>query len=174
MLYTREAWAYAHQGRTGAFWRAAEKARESLSRATAGAEPHWIQYFDEAELSGVIGGRLLELAHRGEPSAGQAAEHIERAIKLRGPDSLRSSALDRIGLADARLLDGELEEAARLGRDALAAAEMTRSDRVRHLLLEFSSHAAKRSNVLPLRQLTADVANSLGARGLQSNSSKGA
>jgi hypothetical protein len=169
MLYTREAWAYAHQGRHRAFWRAVGRARESLDQAIPDTEPHWIRYFDDAELSGVIGGRLLELAHLGQPTAGHAAEQIERAIVLRGPDNLRSSALDRIGLADARLLSGEIEEAVRLGRLALAAAEMTRSDRVRHLLLEFSTHAAKHPDVLPLRQLTADVAYSLNARGLQSN-----
>ncbi|MFE7003174.1 helix-turn-helix domain-containing protein [Streptomyces griseus] len=56
MLHTREAWAYAAQGRTAGFQRATAKAAEDLAAAGADDEPYWIAYFDEAELAGVTGG----------------------------------------------------------------------------------------------------------------------
>jgi len=61
-------------------------------------------YFDEAELAGVTGGRLLELAHHRRELADETADHIERAIRLRRPQRLRSSALDKLGLAETRLI----------------------------------------------------------------------
>ncbi|MEU5288833.1 helix-turn-helix domain-containing protein [Streptomyces sp. NPDC020755] len=67
MLHTREAWAYAAQGRMAGFQRATAKAAEELASAAGHTdEPYWIAYFDEAELAGVTGGRLLDLA-RAEP-----------------------------------------------------------------------------------------------------------
>jgi hypothetical protein len=56
MLHTREAWALAAMGRTAAFRRATEQAREELAAENDGEEPYWIAYFDEAELAGVTGG----------------------------------------------------------------------------------------------------------------------
>ena len=132
MLYTREAWAYAKQGRISAFRRATEKAHEVLLAATdTSADPHWIAYFDQAELAGTTGGRLRDLAHVNRDLADEAASEIGQAIAARRPDRLRSSALDHIGLAEVRMLQGEFEEAARLGHDAADIVEQTRSDRAR-------------------------------------------
>lgn len=139
MLHTREAWAYAKEGRVSAFRRATEKAELALlSRGAAGAgkDPDWIGYFDEAELAGVTGGRLLELAHQEPRLAEEAADYIERAINLRQNYRIRSLALDWVGLAEARLRQGELEEASRLGHSAVEIVERTPSDRVRLKLIE--------------------------------------
>ena len=48
-----------------------------------GQSPEWIGYFDEAELAGVTGGRLLELAHHQPALADEAANLITRAIEAR-------------------------------------------------------------------------------------------
>ena len=131
MLHTREAWAYAKQGRILAFRRATAKAEDALAEVQPTAEPYWIGYFDRAELSGTTGGRLLELAHDRPELAAETAGHIQHAIATRRPGRLRSAALDQIGLAEARLVQGELEEAARLGQLAAGVVEQTPSDRVR-------------------------------------------
>jgi hypothetical protein len=105
MLHTREAWAYAAMGRTAAFQRATAQAAESLATARTGEEPYWIAYFDEAELAGTTGGRLLELARQNpKQHAEAAATEIRRALSRRGPEASRSHALDRIGLAQSRQL----------------------------------------------------------------------
>jgi transcriptional regulator with XRE-family HTH domain len=129
MLHTREAWAYAKQGRLSAF-----------CRATSRAE-------DEAELAGVTGGRLLEVAHHRSEFAEEAASRIGRAIQLRRAQSLRSAALDQLGLAETRLIQGEPEEAARLGNQATETVEQTHSDRVRVKLVELYSQTEPYASV---------------------------
>ncbi|MGH3870751.1 MAG: helix-turn-helix domain-containing protein [Pseudonocardiaceae bacterium] len=131
MLHTREAWAYSKLGRTSAFRRATGKAEDALTEAKPAEDPYWITYFDVAELEGTIGGRLRELAHQDKQLADETAGRISQAIALRRPGQLRSSALDQIGLAEVRLIQGEMEEASRLGHQAAALVEQTSSDRVR-------------------------------------------
>ncbi|UGT59772.1 hypothetical protein [Nocardia asteroides] len=130
MLYTRVAWAYAKSGRPTAFRRACDKAHAVLDGADRSGDPHWIRYFDAAELAGTIGGRLLETARREPRFADEAAVQIGRAIELRRPGRRRSSALDQLNMVEARLIGGELEEACRVGHSALVVAEQTASDRV--------------------------------------------
>jgi hypothetical protein len=135
MLHTREAWAYASMGRTAAFRRATQEATEALADAEAGPskadEPYWIAYFDAAEMAGVTGGRLLDLA-RQDPlaHAEAAADSIRVALATRGPEAGRSYALDLIGLAECGFLLGDPAA----GDDALRAADAaacTQSNRVR-------------------------------------------
>ncbi|GAB2697330.1 hypothetical protein [Kitasatospora kifunensis] len=147
MLYTREAWAYAAMGRVAAFRRATNQAREELaSGEQASDEPYWISYFNKAELAGVTGGRLLDLA-RSDPSAHAdvAAEHIRAALSERGAEASRSHALDRIGLAETRFLVGDLTSAVEETRHAVEAAAQTRSSRVRNQLGALYQYTVGRS-----------------------------
>lgn len=137
MLFTREAWAYAKQGRVTAFRRATDRAHDALEESAPGEDPQWISYFDAAELAGTTGGRLLELAHRDRRYATEAAEQIEHALATRVGAPLRSMSLDRVGAAEARLLQDEAEEAVRLGHLAVGTVEQTTSDRARVKLAEF-------------------------------------
>lgn len=136
MLHTREAWAYGKLGRPSAFRRICDHAHETFADSDPDADPYWINYFDGAELSGTIGGRLLEMARRDPSFAEEAAQEIDRAITLRRPDRLRSSALDQLGIVEARMIQGEVEEACRLGNIALDTVVKTSSDRVGKKLLK--------------------------------------
>ncbi len=105
-----------------------------MAGADRSEDPYWIRYFDEAELTGVTGGRLLDLAqeHRGSPVYAREAEAlIDRALKLRRPESMRSFSLDQAGLAQTYFLQSELEQAVSAGHKAIDLAEQTQSDRVR-------------------------------------------
>jgi hypothetical protein len=153
MLYTREAWAYGKLDRPSAFRRTFEKAHREFSDADPDSDPYWIRYFDAAELSGTLGGRLLEMARNDSEFATEAAYEIGHAIELRTPGRLRSSALDRLGIVEARLLEGELEEAARLGHEALNTVEQTASDRVRKKLLKVYSRTDQLAGVRPIAEL---------------------
>jgi len=139
MLHTREAWAYAKLGRVQAFRRATGKAEDALAGADRSEDPYWIRYFDEAELAGVTGGRLLDLAqeHPDNPAyARDAGTLIDRALSLRRPESKRSLSLDQAGLAQTYFIERELEQAVSAGHQAIDLAEQTHSDRVRLQLQE--------------------------------------
>ncbi len=132
MLHTREAWALAAMGRTAAFQRATGQATEALAQADDAEEPHWIAYFDEAELAGVTGGRLLDLARRDpRQHADAAAGSIRHALAARGPEAGRSYALDWLGLAECHFLVGDITGAVEQTRHAVEAARGTQSNRVR-------------------------------------------
>lgn len=132
MLHTREAWAYAAMGRSAAFRRATEESADVLADAHPGEEPYWIAYFDGAELAGVTGGRLLDLARQdARQYAEKAADSIRRALDARGPEAGRSHALDLIGLAECHFLTGDLTGAVEHTQHAVAAAARTQSSRVR-------------------------------------------
>ncbi|MEX3100115.1 hypothetical protein DF268_27845 [Streptomyces sp. V2] len=146
MLHTREAWAYAAMGRVSAFRRATGEATEALADADPVEEPYWIAYFDDAELSGVTGGRLLDMA-RDDPRqhAETAAEHIRGALARRGPGAGRSHALDLIGLAECHFLTGDVAAAVEHTHQAVDAAHRTRSDRVRDHLGKLYPYTVGRS-----------------------------
>lgn len=151
MLHTREAWAYAAQGRTAGFHRATARAAEALAHADdGGEEPYWIAYFDEAELAGVTGGRFLDLARKDPRQHGdRAAAEIRSALSARGTEAGRSHALDRIGLAECHFLVGDVAGAAEETHRAVEAARLTQSGRVRMQLGELYpytvGHSASRS-----------------------------
>ncbi|MFF2927615.1 helix-turn-helix domain-containing protein [Streptomyces celluloflavus] len=153
MLHTREAWALSAMGRTAAFQRATAQAAESLAAAEPGQEPYWIAYFDEAELAGVTGGRLLDLARRSpEQHADTAAAEIRQALSTRGPEAGRSHALDRIGLAECHFLRGDLTGAVNEVHHAVDAARSTRSSRVRSQLSALYPYTVGHSASRPVRE----------------------
>jgi hypothetical protein len=146
MLHTREAWAYAALGRSTAFQRATDEAMEALTDAEPGQEPYWIAYFDSAELAGVTGGRLLDLA-RQDPHrhAEAAADAIRQALATRGPEAGRSHALDLIGLAECHFLIGDVTGAVDHTHRAVEAAARTQSNRVRTQLGQLYPYTVGRS-----------------------------
>lgn len=164
MLYTREAWAYAKLGRISGFQRATAAAENALAEVNPAAEPYWIAYYDAAELEGTTGGRLLELAHQDNRQAEPAAERISRAIESRRTGRLRSSALDEIGLAELRLIQGELEECARLGHQAATLVEQTPSDRVQVKLAELYQYSNPHANVPVITSLRERIQPLCGAQ----------
>lgn len=162
MLHTREAWALAAIGRTAAFGRATEQARQALSEVASDDEPYWISYFDEAELAGVTGGRRLELA-RENPSghAEQAGEEIRHALATRGPNAGRSVALDRLGLAETYFLVGDLRAAVAETHAAVDAAAGVQSGRVREGAAWLYSYTVGHGQSAPMREARARLREQL-------------
>lgn len=137
MLHTREAWALARMNRPSSFRRATGQAAEALSDAGRIDEPYWIGYFDDAELAGVTGGRLLDMA-RSDPRAyaDQAADHIRTALGQRSTEASRGHALDWIGLAECAFLLGDITSAADHSHRAVEVAYGLHSGRVRTRLAQ--------------------------------------
>ncbi|NWJ69611.1 hypothetical protein HX744_03375 [Pseudonocardia sp. ICBG1122] len=165
VLALREAWAFAHLGRHTAFERTVGAAEDAFSRAgRPETEPYWLHYFDAAELHGTVGGRLLELAQtgRGTPTHAVAATgRITQALDTRDDGRRRASALDLIGLSQAHMLSGELDEGARIGHRAIEAAQATSSDRVRVMLRDFHTDTEPHARSVAVRALRDHAAEAL-------------
>ncbi|OIV37384.1 hypothetical protein BIV57_11240 [Mangrovactinospora gilvigrisea] len=154
MLLTREAWAYAAMGRVGAFERATGQAEQALAQAGGSDDdPYWIRYFNAAELTGVTGGRRLDLA-RTDPRthAERAADQIRTAIDQRAAEAGRSHVLDRIGLAECHFLTGDLRAAAPATLAAVEVAEQLTSTRVRRQLTRLYAYTVGRHTSPGLRE----------------------
>ncbi|MDT0270242.1 helix-turn-helix domain-containing protein [Streptomyces sp. DSM 44915] len=147
MLYTREAWCYASAGRVGAFRRAIDQASEALAEASPSIEePYWIGYFGPSEVAGVAGNRLLTLARR-EPArfAEEASTAIRTAVEQRGPEGVKSRALDLAGLAECSWLLGDTRSALEQTHQAANAAEATQASQVRAKLMRLYPYTARYS-----------------------------
>ncbi|MBE1586990.1 hypothetical protein ACFPOI_01045 [Nonomuraea angiospora] len=86
--------------------------------------------------------------------AGDALDHIRQAVALRQRSSMRSLALDQVGLAYAHLISGDLDEAVTVGNAAADTAGQVQSDRLRVRLREFYLEIETRKDpiVAPLQQ----------------------
>ncbi|MEU8055728.1 hypothetical protein [Microbispora bryophytorum] len=147
MLHTREAWAYAALGRPEAFRKATDSAEDAFAEISDDDDdPVWITYFDAAELAGVTGGRYLDMARKDRRYASDALTYIGKALQLRQHSSMRSLALDQVGLSQAHLLNGDLDAAVSVGITATHTATQVQSDRVREQLKDLYK------DIKPLRE----------------------
>ncbi|MFI1889804.1 hypothetical protein [Streptomyces jumonjinensis] len=123
LLHTRAAWAYAAMGRGPEYGRESGRATGTLEAAGPVSEsPPWLRFFDETELSGTSGGRLLDLARQGSRGQAETAAIFTRAaLENRAPGTL-SHALDLIGLAECYWLTGDTRSAVPATERAVASA----------------------------------------------------
>lgn len=129
MLHTREAWAYAVQGRTAGFQRATARATEALAGAVKGDEPYWIAYFDGAELAGVTGGACWTWHGRtpGSTRTGRWPRSVARSprgdprlgahMRSTGSASPSATSLSVISRAERRRRSGQSPQPALPGQD---------------------------------------------------------
>lgn len=141
-VYTRHAWSKSSLSDINGFRRSTDLAAEALVDANDDGGSS----FDLAEFAGTTGARLLEMAHEDRSLAAEAASSIEAAITARDPQKLRSLALDQLGLAQARMLQGELDEACVQGNRAVETATKTGSSHVRTKLENLRALAATYEN----------------------------
>jgi hypothetical protein len=96
-------------------------------------DPSWCGFFDDAELAGLMGVTLRDLAITAQDSApriaAEARNWTERAANGRPATFLRSKILDTDGIAITSLLAGEPERAAAATADALALTGRLHSPR---------------------------------------------
>jgi hypothetical protein len=96
-------------------------------------DPSWCGFFDEAELAGLTGVTLRELAFAVPESAARTAAEartwIQRAAGIRPSGFLRSKILDTDGIAMTSLLAGEPDRAAAATADALTLTRQLHSPR---------------------------------------------
>jgi transcriptional regulator with XRE-family HTH domain len=131
-----EAQGHAAAGDEAACATALDRAEKTLDRADRGGDPQWIRYFDEAYLAAKFGHCFTAL-DRGD----LAARFAERSLAM---DSryVRGRQFNLALLATARVQAGEVEEAARVGVDAVAAAEGMESARAVDYIADLANRLA--------------------------------
>lgn len=140
MLATREGWICAQLGRVQDCHRAIGNAEDAFTRTTHDDAPGWLDYFSAAELAGTTASDYRDLAAHDPAQLTKAADRFERALALRGNESLRSRAFDLTELAKVQFRQGEVELACATGHAATDAAAGLNSFRVRQRLTDLVRH----------------------------------
>ena len=140
MLHALEARAHATIGQPGRCRRAARMAEDTFADCRSDdGDPDWIRFFTEAELNAENAHSYRDLAYstgRAGRYAALAEPVMARAVTLFAQEAeqeggyQRSYALNLVGLASVRLLQGEPVACAELVTRALEVARLVRSERV--------------------------------------------
>jgi transcriptional regulator with XRE-family HTH domain len=146
-FHTMEARALARLGEAKACDLALAAAVTQHERRRPEADPAWIQYFDEGELSAEFGHCLRDLNR-----AKDAADYAGRSVGA-SPDGrfARSDFFAAMVLADSCLAAGEAEQACETALAALAAGEQIRSGRCVNYQREFRDHLAAADGTAAVR-----------------------
>jgi Helix-turn-helix domain len=126
ILHGDTAWAYAHLGEPDQVRAHLTQAHLERNRADVDTTPAWARYAvsesDERGRSGVVHTTLASHPeHRDQ--ADRAVEDMHAAAALRAPEQRRSQVFDRIYLASANLLTGDVNDATKHGIQAVTLAE---------------------------------------------------
>ena len=145
ILSANQAWAYAKKGEEELALELLGRAMEEFAAAGSGEPPDWARFFGETDVSAMVGTVHTELALGGRAGRARSAiEALTAAAGRYGPDMARSRSFCLAMLAADHLLDGDLEQGAVVGTEAVNAAETLKSvrtkDRMRPLKLEAEKH----------------------------------
>ncbi|THA26780.1 regulator [Streptomyces sp. RKND-216] len=147
LLHAAEARGHGVLGEVRACTASLARAERSLEAVRQGEEvPPWARFFNEAQLADEFAH-----CHRDLQQYRAAAQHAERALRLRGAGYARSRLFCRVVLATARLGLGEVEQACALAAEAaLQAAEM-RSARAFEYVRDFERRLEPYRDAGPVR-----------------------
>ena len=106
-------------------------AEKAFDRVQAETEPSWIGFLDDGELAGKFGRCFRDLGQ-----TKRAGAFLALSMQRHKPIYPRSRAITQLIWASTYVRQGELEEACRLGNEALVAMGPIRSERTRDYLRE--------------------------------------
>jgi hypothetical protein len=108
-------------------------------------EPAWMGFYDRGELLAQYGRVHRDMARHDRGNARQAVRWTTDAIGDLGPQKLRSTVLNEIGLCSALFIADVPEQAVDVGHALLAHAGQVNSarvvERIRNLRRDFGRHA---------------------------------
>lgn len=145
ILHANQAWAYAKKSERAAALGLLDRAADDLGHADVTQPPDWARFFTGTELSAMVGTVHTELASTvGEHHSRAAIPALTEAINGYGPDMARSRSFCLIMLATIHMLDGDVEQGAITGTEAVSAAGPLKSvrvkDRIRPLKQQTDRH----------------------------------
>jgi hypothetical protein len=125
------------------------RAEVIFDKADRTSEPQWIGYFDESYLAAKFGHCFTALG-RGEI----AQRFATRSLDMDGRQYARGRQFNLVLLGVAHAQNGEPEEAARVGVDAVEAAEGLRSSRARDYLADLADRLSRHAGLPAVQDFT--------------------
>jgi transcriptional regulator with XRE-family HTH domain len=154
VLCANEAWAYAMMGNEDQATKLLGRSKDEFARADVANAESWVRFFNETDVYAMIGTVHTALAREVSPNHTRyAIPALTRAIDCYGDDMARSKTFNLSALATNHLLDGDIDQGAKVGRAALDSAEGLKSARIRDRMLPMKEEAERRKNNVDARDL---------------------
>ncbi|GAA4548253.1 hypothetical protein [Amycolatopsis samaneae] len=135
ILAANQAWAFALCGAADEAMANLGRASEEFANAGDAPPPPWAAFFGATDLAAMTGTVRTELARTVDVRHGaRAIPELTRAIEAYGPEMARSRSFTMIWLAVCHALLGDVDEAGRVGAEAIELARGLRSARARDRL----------------------------------------
>jgi tetratricopeptide (TPR) repeat protein len=159
ILTANQAWAYAKKADVAAALTHLARARAEFADAGPVEPTPWEAFFDPNDMAAMMGTVHAELAQHVDVRYGrEGIPALVDAIAGYGPSMSRSRSLTVIWLATIHTLDGDLDVAGQLGREAIAVAAELQSPRTRQRLQSLSTAAQRFPRDDEARELVEGIA----------------
>ena len=163
ILCANEAWAYAKMGSDEQALKLLGRARDEFSRANVTEAPAWAKFFNEIDLSSMIGTVHTELAQTVDAKYTRTAiPALSKAINNFGDEYARSRSFNLTSMAINHLLEGDIDHGAKVGGQAVDLSEGLKSVRTKQRMEPLRQEAEKRRNNPEARELADRVARFTG------------
>ncbi|UJW34291.1 helix-turn-helix domain-containing protein [Saccharothrix sp. AJ9571] len=154
VLCANQAWAYAMMGNEEQALKLLGRTKDEFARADIANAESWVQFFNETDVYAMIGTVHTALAIEGKVDHTKyAIPALTRAVEAYGDDMARSRVFNLSALATNHLLEGDLDQGARVGGKALDAAEGLKSARIKDRMMPLKVEAERRRNNADARDL---------------------
>ena len=165
ILCGNQAWAYAKMGRADQALALLGRSRDEFARVDLAQAPPWATFFTETDMSAMVGTVYSELALAVDPAYTRSAiPAVSTALNGYGQDMTRSRSFNLIFLATNHLLDGDIDQAATVGAQAVAVAESVKTVRTKDRLRPLKREADKRWRNADARALSERIATFTASR----------
>jgi hypothetical protein len=146
MLYGAEAASLAALGQRQDALAALARSTDAFGRIAADREPEWMRFYDRGELLAQYGRVYRDLARTDRRYAPEAVRWVQEAVAAFGPQNVRSTVLNEVGLCSALFLADDPQQALAVGNRVINQASRLTSrrvvDRVRNLRRDLVKHRA--------------------------------
>lgn len=147
ILSANRAWAYAVMGMTAESLRQLGNAIDTFTQATQATTPPWAAFFDEIDLTAMVGTVYTTLARRADNGyTSFAMPALSTAVTGYSDAMARSRTFVLIALAIVHLIEGDPDEGKKVGAQAVTAASYLASARVVDRMRPLAEEARRRDS----------------------------
>jgi transcriptional regulator with XRE-family HTH domain/tetratricopeptide (TPR) repeat protein len=153
VLCANEAWAYSMMGNNDMATKLLGRTKDEFARADLVNAESCFKFFNETDVYAMIGTVHTVLAQEDVGHTKYAIPALNKAVESYDDNMARSKAFMLSALATNHLLDGDIDQGARVGAKALDCAEGIKSERVKDRMRPMQVEAERRRNNADARDL---------------------